>query len=260
MSHARTLVANYIKLLGADRDYPTAFDPKYEPQYETFKESFSVAETADRKKLFIALEFMRYMHGLGIGVLSKQLTLVKTREVTSTRFSPQTVYEQLVVAGLRDRADLILALLRKTHVLTHLKVASSKVSLNSISDLKLVHHIELSSDRERLDDVLRRLQGSLYSQQQIPMQLAEQYTKVPPASKLKSKIITKSAKQLMADSSSFAWLPLKKSDEFSVYAVRAAKDRLLIRIVMPVEQITKGINTVKRTIPKYWALIFKEYS
>lgn len=258
------LISQYAKLLGVrGSELPTAFDARNAQTFAVFVKEFSLVPDTERNALFLALEFMRYMRSLGLGVCKRMPKLIPIKNDVAKSFSPQAVYDQILLSELQTSADAILTALRKTHLLTSMNVVKSKVEVSGIRGLVLQHHVQLNAKRETLSSVLHKLQGSLYSATDVPTQLRDVYTKVPAHSKLGAKIITPSAAQRIQTSSCLGWLVLNKSDKFSMYAVRAASDIIVLRILVPIDSAALGFipaNTVKKTVPVFWKKILKEYS
>ena len=249
------ILKTYERLLGIQGTSCSALDGAYTEEFIAFAK-----RNPEPNRVLTVLNFIAVMRSKRKNVLVKVPTMPVLREMTKTDFSPQAAYSQIIISELKDTATPILKAIRDSGVARLFKLQKSHVSMGT-GGIQLIHNIELEPIRGILFNALREL-SSMLKMQDIPIPLLDVYSKVSKNSASAAKVITPSVTHRISSGSTFNWLCLRKTPEFTIHLVRAKSNKLVLRITVKVKPITGGlvpINTVKSIVKKHWSHILKEF-
>jgi hypothetical protein len=267
------LIQDYLVAFGiidlANVDLPPVFDPKYGPEWKAFNEQMDLdvrtgkgydeSDAKKRKKLYTVLEFLRYMKSMGINPFIRGRKLVINGKPHSP--NPKIIFEDLTRIVIKKEAKAALNLVRKTSLLFHLKVTKSLIV---VQDLAPNHVLQASytlvpKRKESLDSILVKLQGLVYSRSQIPPELKDTFKATGPKDKSKLKSTRLTAEALMQVRNSLGWLPIDKEGQIFLHLIRAANDKLVMRLTVKLRNDYKmgTKHETHRKLINFWKDSFK---
>lgn len=263
MSAAKdALVAEYLKAFGAidlKNTLPPVFNPKYEAQWEVFTESFKLRSglTAESRRLYTILEFMRYMKAARLKPLRTPVKHPSSTRITESPFMPNTAYEQLAETDLRSVWADIDALLRKNRLNTELKTVKTKSDITASKGKPPVLdtlYVLAPPKGSTLDAAIQRLEGTLFDRRQIPSQLKIQVKKLSAATKARPKVLNRSVNELIK-SGTVGWYPIRQTPDFSALLMRAKDDRLVLKIRVNLNLDIEFGDKARLVLNKLWKYV-----
>lgn len=256
---SKLLIRKYLDAFGVKPVppyFPAVFDLQYLPEWKAYLKSFSL-EIADPEKrmLLLVLEFIRYFEHLKMNPFKSPFR--HPIKMPSTRFRVQDVYERLVQEDIKDVAKQAQALLRKTNVANTFRQQKATVTVyrEGTKFFMCSYHVLIPQRNAKLDDVLKSLQGKLYTMRTLPVQLSPAFIRV--GNKTKSKL--PKVEEALASRNDLGWLILDKTPRIRFAITRCQKDRLVFRTIFECDNsIALGpYDRTVRTLKKLWALTFK---
>jgi hypothetical protein len=258
------LLAFGVTKIGDYKQMPPVFKSVYEPEWEAFNRSFNMTlhnATKARTHLYHILEFVRYMQSAALNPFAKSLRHPREAKMSSSaRFKPVAVYEKLIESGLKEISNEIDELMRKNQLNVQLKIQKSKSEIlyrEGQYSLVVAHVLVPSRKGANIDEVLSRLQGTLYGGSSVPVQLRERKQVLPPESRAKPKVLNDKAELLLKGSQYFDWYPIRRTKSLNASLVRARDGKLVFKVLVYLELDVNLGSSTKNTLFKLWKNISK---
>lgn len=268
-ANKNALIEDYLLAFGVtkyDNDsLPPVFKSSVTPQWEVFNRNLELRlpPKAGKKKacLYRILEFVRYMQEVGINPFSKTFKHPRQTKLSSTlKFKSSQVYEKIVSSSFDEIVTSVDELLRKNHLNYDFKVEQTDSEIILEPDYPVSGAYSLicgfvlvpRRKKESIENILTKLQKVLYNGSRIPEPLLERKQVLPKGSRAKPKVLNDKAKVLLNTRSFQGWFPIRRTENFHAYLIRARDDRLVFKILVRLEiDISLGKST-KNVLYKLW--------
>lgn len=250
-----------------DSGYPPVFRPKHALEWSAYigeTHSGSLGGITEDAYLRTLLDFLRYMQHMGLNPFIRAIE-PPTAARTAAKFSIIGTNTALLAATLRQTASEILALVRKTHLLTSMspvgKAATEVRKLNGVPTLCCSFNLRPRRRKQSLDEVLSTFQGFLYRSAEAPQALLPQWVSQVPGSKSRPKSKLLSVKQLSARTTTIGSLILAKRPDFQVVVQRSRDDTLVLSMLLPLatSDITHFGHKMHQVVKTQWAAAIADF-
>ena len=213
-----------LALLFGRSGYPKCFDPEYAPTWESAGNEYKEAPASMQARVIQALSFADLLARHGV-------KLVKTFKMFGmNKFDPRRVFAEVLYRLLLSACEDFLQSITRMRLLQNFEIEKTSSFFDYPDNSSVLSYNVVLKPRKGLttDQALSQYEGSLYPSGRLPYQLREQWSKSGKSS-------LTDYRDAVRNPSNASKLPLSTKTVnggiASVFMVRCANDRLLLRLV-----------------------------